>query len=197
MNSESSPTDSAPSQSRVTHGKPRRRLAPLRAGRRSRNHLNRPEIVSESTRAGGYGTHALRAPAHGSGAAAGATWGTFGAGPYYSRATPVPLPAAHPRSRSPSRRCTRDCRPARIVASASPAAWAATMAALSGPGWRRSAAARFFCPARIRSAQVDELTLWQRPASRQRSADVSRPAGGRRHRGLRPPVENRSGRHRG
>ena len=49
------------------------------------------------------------------------------------RTTFVLLPAAHPRSRSPSRRCTRAgaVRTARIVASASPAAWAATSA--TGP----------------------------------------------------------------
>ena len=78
---------------------PARRFAPLALvsppSRRAPEpeYLNRPGIISESTRAGSYGTHALRHPLHGSGTASGATWATFGAGPYHSRATPVPLPA--------------------------------------------------------------------------------------------------------
>ena len=41
----------------------------------------------------------------------------------------------------PSRRITRDCRPARMLASTSPAAWAATIPADSAPGWWRYGAA--------------------------------------------------------
>ena len=115
---------------------PARRFAPLALvsppSRRAPEpeYLNRPGIISESTRAGSYGTHALRHPLHGSGTASGATWATFGTGcvllPCYFRATS----AAHPRSRSPSRRCTRAgaVRTARIVASASPAAAAPDVA---------------------------------------------------------------------
>ena len=76
---------------------PARRFAPLALvsppSRRAPEpeYLNRPGIISESTRAGSYGTHALRHPLHGSGTASGATWATFGTGcvllSYYFRAT--------------------------------------------------------------------------------------------------------------
>ena len=72
---------------------PARRFAPLALvsppSRRAPEpeYLNRPGIISESTRAGSYGTHALRHPLHGPGTASGATWATFGTVAYYFRAT--------------------------------------------------------------------------------------------------------------
>ena len=79
---------------------PARRFAPLALvsppSRRAPEpeYLNRPGIISESTRAGSYGTHALRHPLHGPGTASGATWATFGTGCvllscYFRRLTPA------------------------------------------------------------------------------------------------------------